>query len=255
MISVVILGAGNVATHLFKAFKKTENISVIQWYNRSLDTINPYKNKVEITNNLNELKPADVYILAVSDDVVGELSSKLPFENRLVVHTSGSVGIHDLDKKHKRGVLYPLQTFSKNAVIDFANVPICIETIDKEDYHVLKELAKSLGSPTKRVNSNQRRVLHLAAVFVNNFTNQLYRIGHEITESEGAEFDFLKPLILETANKVQELSPYMAQTGPAKRNDQKTIKKHLNLLENEHHKEIYELLTKSIQHTHGRKKL
>ena len=112
-----------------------------------------------------------------------------------------------------------------------------------------------MGSPTKRVNSNQRRVLHLAAVFVNNFTNQLYRIGHEITESEGAEFDLLKPLILETANKVQELSPYMAQTGPAKRNDQKTIKKHLNLLESEHYKKIYELLTKSIQNTHGRKKL
>ncbi|WP_370476512.1 Rossmann-like and DUF2520 domain-containing protein [Tamlana flava] len=255
MISVVILGAGNVATHLFKAFQKTENVSVVQWYNRSLDAINPYKNDVEITSNLSQLKSADVYILAVSDDVVGELSSKLPFENRLVVHTSGSVGIHDLDKKHKRGVLYPLQSFSKTAEIDFANVPICIETIDKEDYHVLKELAKSLGSQTKRVNSNQRRVLHLAAVFVNNFTNQLYRIGHEITESESAEFDLLKPLILETANKVQELSPYMAQTGPAKRNDQKTIKRHLTLLEKGHHKEVYELLTKSIQHTHGRKKL
>ena len=255
MISVVILGAGNVATHLFKAFNKAENVSVIQWYNRSLDTINQYKNKVDITNDLNNLKDANVYVLAVSDDVIEELSSKLPFKNKLVIHTSGSVSVYDIDKKHKRGVLYPLQTFSKNAKVDFANVPICIETIDKKSYPLLKELAISVGSPTKRVNSDQRRVLHLAAVFVNNFTNQLYRIGHEITESEGAEFDLLKPLILETAKKVQEISPYMAQTGPAKRNDKKTIKKHLKILENEHHKDIYKLLTTSIQLTHGRKKL
>jgi predicted short-subunit dehydrogenase-like oxidoreductase (DUF2520 family) len=152
-------------------------------------------------------------------------------------------------------VLYPLQSLSKNAEVDFANVPICIETIDKKSYPVLKQLAVSLGSPTKRINSDQRRVLHLAAVFVNNFTNQLYRIAHEITESKGAEFDLLKPLILETAKKVQDMSPFKAQTGPAKRNDKKTIKKHLKLLENEQHKAIYKLLTESIIETHGRKKL
>jgi len=255
MISVVILGAGNVATHLFKGFSKTNEVSVVQWYNRSLSAIQSYENKVDVTDDLNTLKDADVYILAVSDDVIGELSSKLPFKNKLVVHTSGSVSVYDIDKKHKRGVLYPLQSFSKNAEMDFANVPICIETIDKACFPILKELSLSLGSPIKRINSDQRRVLHLAAVFVNNFTNQLYRIGHEITESEGAEFDLLKPLILETAKKVQEMSPFKAQTGPAKRNDKKTIKKHLKTLESQHHKDIYELLTKSIIHTHGRKKL
>ncbi|UKM63717.1 DUF2520 domain-containing protein [Flavobacteriaceae bacterium GSB9] len=255
MISVVLVGAGNVATHLFKGLKKTENISVVQWFNRNLDRLTPYKIEVDITNNLDDLKAADVYILAVSDDAISELSSQLPFENRLVVHTSGCANVHELDKKHKRGVLYPLQTFSKDAEMDFANVPICIETIDKKSYPLLKKLAQSLGSPIKRINSNQRRVLHLAAVYVNNFTNQLYRIGHEITESEGAEFDMLKPLILETAKKVQDMSPYVAQTGPAKRNDQKTINSHLKLLNNHHHKAIYELLTTSIQHTHGRKKL
>ncbi|MDA9069333.1 DUF2520 domain-containing protein [Arenitalea sp.] len=255
MISVVILGAGNVATHLFKGFSKTSEVSVVQWYNRSLSAIQSYENVVDITDDLNTLKDADVYILAVSDDVIGELSSKLPFKNKLVVHTSGSVSVYDIDKKHKRGVLYPLQSFSKNAEMDFANVPICIETINKACFPILKELSLSLGSPIKRINSDQRRVLHLAAVFVNNFTNQLYRIGHEITESEGAEFDLLKPLILETAKKVQEMSPFKAQTGPAKRNDKKTIKKHLKTLESQHHKDIYELLTKSIIHTHGRKKL
>lgn len=255
MISVVILGAGNVGTHLFKGFSKTDKVSVIQWYNRSLSTIQSYQNSVEITDDLKALKDADVYIIAVSDDVISSVSSKLPFEDRLVVHTSGSASVYDIDMKHKRGVFYPLQSFSKHAEMDFANVPICYETINRDCYPILKKLSASLGSPTKRINSDQRRVLHLAAVFVNNFTNQLYRIGHEITESEGAEFDLLKPLILETARKVQDMSPFKAQTGPAKRNDKKTIKKQLNQLEGKHHKAIYELLTDSIKHTHGRKKL
>ncbi len=255
MISVVILGSGNVATHLYKAFSKADGITVSQWYSRTFSNIASYKKEVDVTDDLSLIKEADVYILAVSDDAIAELSSLLPFEDRLVVHTSGSVNVYDIDKKHKRGVFYPLQTFSKDASLDFSNVPICIETIDKHSYPVIKNLAQAIGSPNKKVNGDQRRVLHLAAVFVNNFTNQLYRIGHEITESEGAEFDLLKPLILETAKKVLDLSPYKAQTGPAKRHDKKTIRKHLKALENKHHKAIYELLTTSIQHTHGRKKL
>ena len=255
MISIVILGAGNVATHLYKAFLKTKQASVIQWYNRNLEALKAYKNDVAITDDLSQLKAADLYILAVSDDAIKTVAAKLPFENRLVVHTSGSVGVYDIDQKHKRGVFYPLQTFSKTAEIDFANVPICIEALQSDDYHLLKNLAIAIGSPTKKVNTDQRKVLHLAAVFVNNFTNQLYRIAHEITESEGAEFDLLKPLILETAKKVQDLSPYTAQTGPAKRNDKKTLNKHLKLLKNPHHKDIYNLLTTAIQRTHGRKKL
>ena len=254
MISVVILGAGNVATHLFKAFSKANNITVSQWYNRSLNTINSYRNEVKIIDDLSLLKEADVYIIAVSDDAIVELSEQLPFENRLVIHTSGSVSVYDIDKKQKRGVFYPLQTFSKDAEMDFANVPICIETIGGgKHYDLLKNLALSIGSPTKKVNSDQRRVLHLAAVFVNNFTNQLYRIGHEITESKSVDFNILKPLIKETANKIELLSPYMAQTGPAKRDDKKTIKKHLKTLDKDIHKEIYELLTKSIKLTHGKK--
>ena len=165
MISVVILGAGNVATHLFKGFSKTSEVSVVQWYNRSLSAIQAYGNVVDVTDDLSTLKDADVYILAVSDDVISDLSSKLPFENKLVVHTSGSASVYDIDMKHKRGVLYPLQSISKDADIDFANVPICIETIDKACFPILKKLTLSLGSPIKRINSDQRRVLHLAAVF------------------------------------------------------------------------------------------
>ena len=255
MISVVLLGAGNVATHLYKAFIKSKDVSVSQWYNRNLEPIQTYKNEVEVIDDINKLKKADVYIIAVSDDAISNLSSQLPFENRLVVHTSGSVGIYELDKKNERGVFYPLQTFSKDAEVDFKQVPICIEVIKKNNLKTLKSLSEALGSESHKVNTEQRKALHLAAVFVNNFTNQLYRIAHEITESKGVEFNILKPLILETAKKVQDLSPYMAQTGPAKRNDKKTIRKHLKLLGNQHHKDIYELLTTSIQKTHGRKKL
>ncbi|MBA6152442.1 Rossmann-like and DUF2520 domain-containing protein [Gelidibacter maritimus] len=250
MISVVILGAGNVATHLFNAFYNANDITVSQWFNRNISHLSSYKNKVAITDNLSELKEADLYIIAVSDDAIANLSSQLTFENRLVVHTSGTVNIHDLDKKNRRGVFYPLQTFSKTAELNFADVPICIEAIDKSDRRILKGLAKAVGSNSHKVNTNQRKALHLAAVFVNNFTNQLYRVAHEITEAEGVEFDILKPLILETAKKVQILSPYMAQTGPAKRNDKKTLKKHIDLLKDEQHQAIYELLTASIQKTH-----
>lgn len=255
MISVVILGAGNVATHLFKAFDESDKIAVKQWFSRNLKSIESYKNQVEITDQLEQLKEADVYILAVSDDAVAPLSALLPFENRLVVHTSGAVNIHHLDKKNRRGVFYPLQSFSKASEVDFANVPLCIEALEKSDLNLLKSMAEAIGSTSHKVNTKQRAALHLAAVFVNNFTNQLYRVAHEITENEGVEFDILKPLIVETAKKIETLSPYKAQTGPAKRNDKKTIKKHIKLLENDQHKAIYELLTASIQNTHGRKKL
>jgi len=251
MISVVLLGAGNVATHLYRAFSQSENITITQWYNRSIKAISSYANTIYVTDTFETLKPADIYIIAMSDDVIAPLSKQLPFTDRFVVHTSGSVGLHDLDKKNVRGVLYPLQTFSKDAELDFANVPFCIESEDKQKLDLLKTIAKSVGSPVYKINTEQRRILHLSAVFVNNFTNQLYRIAHEISDAKSINFDILKPLILETAKKVQEQSPYMAQTGPAKRNDKKTIKRHLKGIENQDHKVIYELLTKSIQKTHG----
>ncbi len=250
MISVVLLGAGNVASHLYKAFYKAEGVRVTQWYNRSIKPIQNYSKHVSITDDISKLAEADIYVLAVSDDAIASLSKALPFENKLVIHTSGSTSPYDIDKKNRRGVFYPLQTFSKSKPVDFSTIPICLETLVKKDYARVKSLAKTITHKTHRINSEQRQALHLAAVFVNNFTNQLYRVAHEITESQGAEFNILKPLITETANKVQELSPYLAQTGPALRNDKKTIKRHLKQLENEEHKAIYELLTQSIKKTH-----
>ena len=252
MIQIVIIGAGNVGHHLFEAMVSSTDLKVIQWYNRDLKKIKPYQTKISITDNIEDISDADIYILAVSDDSISSLSSKLNFENRLVVHTSGSVSIHDLDKKHRRGVLYPLQSFTKGKSISFDEVPFCAETIEKDDLQILKNIAEALGSPFYKINADQRKSLHLSAVFVNNFTNQLYRIAHEISDARSINFDILKPLINETANKVQDMSPYSAQTGPALRRDKKTIKKHLKLLEGSPHKEIYEMLTVSIKKTHGR---
>ena len=158
--------------------------------------------------------------------------------------------MHDLDKKNKISVFYPLQTFSKEADIDITEVPICIEVYQKENRQILKDLAKAIGCKPHKISTEQRQSIHLAAVYVNNFTNQLYRIGHEICESNNIEFDIMKPLILETAKKIQTMSPYVAQTGPAKRNDKKTIKRHLKQIESDEHKAIYELLTASIKKTH-----
>ena len=188
----------------------------------------------------------------MSDSAIENLSNDLQFKNRLVVHTSGSVPMRNLNKKNRRRVFYPLQSFSKETEISFINVPICIEANDKKDRQKLEMVANAIGSPKYFIQSDQRKILHLAAVFVNNFTNQLYRISHELTDNKNINFDILKPLIAETSKKVQKLSPYKSQTGPAKRGDKKTIKQHCKLLEDyPTYKKIYELLTHSIQKTHG----
>ena len=256
MISVVILGAGNVGTHLVKAVQSAKNLNLVQWYCRDPKAIQCPVKSIELCHDVKNLKMADVYVIAVSDKAVSELSKQLPFENRLVVHTSGSVALKLLDMKHRRGVFYPLQTFSVNSELDFSEVPFCIETMEKEDTKLLKTLATSMGSPFYMINTEQRQALHLSAVFVNNFTNQLYRIAHELTDFKAINFDVLKPLILETAKKIQHTSPYNAQTGPAKRNDQVIINHHLRTLESHPaYQSLYEQLTNSIKNTHGYKKL
>ena len=157
MITVVLLGAGNVATHLYKAFKSSNTVSIVQWYNRSYSAISSYANETETIDDLSKLKKADLYILAVSDDSISKLSKALPFENRLVAHTSGSVSIHELDKKNQRAVFYPLQTFSKDADLDFSESPICIEVTEKQNLQFMKELASSVGCTSYRITTEQRQ--------------------------------------------------------------------------------------------------
>ena len=171
-----------------------------------------------------------------------------PFQNRFVVHTSGTASLETLDPKNKRGVFYPLQTFSKNKEIDFSEIPFCLETENESDYALLEAVAKSISNSVFSINSEQRKALHVSAVFVNNFTNHLYQIGQEICEEHQVPFEILKPLIQETAKKINILNPIDAQTGPAKRNDSSTIETHLEYLTSENQKNIYKLLTQSIQH-------
>lgn len=228
MISVVLIGTGNVGTHLYNAFSNIDAIAVTQISSRTLD----------------EVPDADVAIIAVSDDAIPEVSSKI--KNGLVVHTSGSVALNKLENKTRKGIFYMLQTFSKDKKVDFSKIPFCLEAENEKDYALLETLAKSIGEKIYSVNSEQRKIVHVAAVFVNNFTNHMYKIGNNICEKNKVPFEILKPLIQETALKINHLSPEKAQTGPAVRQDKETIKNHLNLLDKSQQK-IYKIITKSIQ--------
>jgi len=247
MIQVVIIGSGNVAHHLIEAFAKSATVEVIQVFARQKESVTAQFDFNQIIDNFNELKEADLYIIAVTDDAITKVSAQIPFKNGLVAHTSGSVSINSLDDKNRKGIFYPLQTFTKNKAIDFSQIPICIESENETDFELLKNVAQSISANVHKINSQQRKALHVSAVFVNNFVNYLYQIGNEICTENNVSFDILKPLILETANKVMSLSPKEAQTGPAKRNDSQTIKAHLDFLSNEDHTTIYKILTQSIQ--------
>jgi predicted short-subunit dehydrogenase-like oxidoreductase (DUF2520 family) len=244
MIKVILLGSGNVATHLFQAFSKANGVEVVQVFSRTISKDFP---ETLQTSDYKEIKAADVYIICVSDSAISSVSSQLSFENRLVVHTSGSSDLNLLDSKNNKGVFYPLQTFTKNKAVDFSEIPICLETETDSDFKLLEKIAKSISKNVYVISSEQRKALHVSAVFVCNFTNHLYTIGNTICEENNIPFEILQPLIEETAKKIKSLSPSESQTGPAVRNDQKTIEKHIDFLTNENQKEIYKILTKSIQ--------
>ncbi len=247
MTKVSIIGSGNVAHHLIQAFQSNSEIELVQAGARNKERITHLLDLNRITSDYNQLQVADVYIIAVADDAIAEVSAQLPFENRLVVHTSGTVALSALATKNRRGVFYPLQTFSKDKAVDFTTIPICLETENKEDLQTLNQLANAISNAVYEINSEQRKALHVAAVFVNNFVNHLYQIGHEICENNQIPFEILKPLIQETANKIMTLSPKEAQTGPAKRNDLTTIEAHQQFLTDATQSKIYTLLTQSIQ--------
>lgn len=245
MIKVVIIGSGNVAVHLVEAFFNAENIDLVQVYARNLLSIKYLQTKVAITDDLSQLKEAEVYILAISDNAIEKVSSKLKNIKSLVVHTSGATSIEKLQNLGKKGVFYMLQTFSKNTEVDFSTIPFCIEAEGEKDLKTLEFLAKSIGKKCYHINSEQRQQLHVSAVFVNNFTNHLYQMANDICKRNDIPFEILHPLILETATKVMETSPFEAQTGPARRNDTKTIQNHLKLL-NKKQQKLYKLFTKLI---------
>ena len=254
MTEIVLLGSGNVATHLFKAFSAAEECHIKQVYNHSKGTLSFFRNKTEVTTEISDLAPADVYLLALKDDVIPEIAAKLPAKNALLVHTSGSVAMDALTDCPRRGVFYPLQTFSKDNDLDYSEIPFCLEANNPQDLALLKQLAATISEKSYEISSAERKELHLSAVFVCNFVNHLYTVGEQICQKSGIPFEILKPLIKETACKVQQDAPAKVQTGPAIRNDRSTIDAHLKLLDSsEENRDVYKLLTSAIQTFHGKK--
>ena len=185
MITVSVIGSGNVAQHLIKVFSKTTGIELIQAFARQPESLLPILPSEKITNDYQTLQKADVYIIAVTDNAIAEVSEQLPFENQLVVHTSGTSDITILNDKNRKGVFYPLQTFSKNKAVDFSAVPLCLETEHEADFTTLELLGNAISEKVYSISSEQRRSLHVAAVFVCNFVNHLYQIGDEIHLNSG----------------------------------------------------------------------
>lgn len=243
MIEVVLIGSGNVATHLYNAFLNASDVKVIQVFARTQTLAIPLELQ---TSNWEDLKEASIYIISVSDDAIEKVASQIPYKNKLVVHTSGTTSINVLPFA-KRGVFYPLQTFSKDKSIDFSIIPVCVEASNEKERLLLFQLASYISSKVYTVSSEQRKALHVAAVFVCNFTNHLYQIGASICETNKVSFEVLIPLIAETAKKIEYLTPKQAQTGPALRGDIKTIESHLNFLSHSEYKEVYQIITQSIQ--------
>lgn len=246
MFSIVILGSGNVASHLIAAFQKSDLILIKQVFARNPLVTIPNFPQEKIIHSIDQLEVADLYIISVTDTAIVELANQIPFDHAFVVHTSGSMPMTVLPSKHRKGVFYPLQTFTKNKEVDFKEIPICLEAENERDLLLLKTVAEKISSKVYTINSEQRKAMHVAAVFVCNFVNHLYQLGHEVCNEHNIPFEILHPLIAETANKIQYLPPEDAQTGPAKRNDTITINSHLNFLTYTNKKEIYKILTKSI---------
>lgn len=247
---ITLVGSGNVATHLAAALKNAGH-QLIQVWSRNLQhaALLAYHVKAEPIDQLSEISAeTDLIIISVKDDAVETVASFINLKNVLVAHTCGAVSMQVLQKYFDHcGVFYPLQTFSKTRELDFAAVPLCIESTDKNSMEILLDLGKTISKNVNIVNSDQRKTLHVAAAFASNFPNYLYQIAADLLEDEQLNLNLLKPLILETALKVQTFVPSKVQTGPAIRGDVQTMNAHLYLLQ-QHPKlqEIYRLLSQGI---------
>ena len=251
-----IVGAGNVASHLAAALKKN-GFSVEQVMNRTEKTGRALADSVGATfsNNMADVDNSlDCLILAVPDRAIREVSERLDGFNGIVLHTSGSVSIDVFDNiKPPYGVLYPLQTFTSGREVDFSRIPVFVEGSGKTVYEKVEEMAGRLTDKVFSMDSNKRAHLHLAAVFACNFSNFLLAKSYDILNNEGIDKEVLNELIKETTSKALDLGPENAQTGPAVRGDDATIKKHLDLLScYPELKQIYQFLSRSIQDYYSR---
>ena len=245
-MNIILLGSGNVATHLGKAFKSV-NHKILQVWSRNFEHALVLAEELgaAYTSDISSVLPdADLYVVSVSDDHIADVVRSFPHSDKILVHTSGST---EMDIRGISGVFYPLQTFSKHAKVDFDRIPIAVEAIDQGIESCLFALAQSIGSKPFILNSEQRKALHVAAVFACNFTNHLYNVANGILQNQKLSFDLIRPLIDETARKVQNRLPSEVQTGPAIRNDQKILDKHLHFLQGDQTlADLYDKLSQSI---------
>ena len=248
-MDIVIIGSGNVATHLAKALYAAKH-SIRQIYSRNVDNAKVLADVVEAEPvcAVQQIDTgADLYFISVKDDVIPELVSHMPDVNGIVVHTAGSVSMTVLSRFKNHGVFYPFQTFTKETEVDFSAIPVLVESNSESNTTTLLNTGKQLSNKVMKAGSEQRRDLHIAAVYACNFVNYMYHLADDVLKKSNLSFELLHPLILETATKVQKASPAKAQTGPAARKDYQVIEKHLETLkaDAELH-DVYNMLTNNI---------
>ncbi len=252
--SIVLAGTGNVAFHLGHALHNAGH-TISQIYGRNEKRSHELASlfKTSFTVNSEEISnDADVYILAVNDEAIDKVKVFIPVDDSLVIHTSGSTNVESLTERFRNsGVLYPLQSLSKDVPVDFGSIPLLIEGSNDHSLKMIKNIADGISGRVENVSSDQRLRIHLAAVFACNFTNHFFTIAFELLEEKGLSPDLLKPLISETFRKIETNMPSRVQTGPAVRGDSVTIEKHLRELEGYfNYQNLYTFVSESILKKH-----
>lgn len=244
-MQIVIIGSGNVAYHMAKAFVQN-NIPLAQIFGRNETELQKISEELNISYSTKSLVDSDLYIICVSDHSVEDVSKLIQKKDALVVHTSGSLPMEALKGEYRKASFYPLQTFSKSKELDYSNIPFFIETENEEDKKTLFELASKISKNVMESTHEKRKYIHLTAVFACNFVNHLFSRAKEISDSQEIPFDYFLPLIDETVQKIYKIEPKAAQTGPAVRNDKRILELHEQLLQDES-LEIYKTMNHSIQ--------
>lgn len=248
--SVSLIGAGRVATSLGHALS-ANGVKVNEIYSRSLAQAKKLADSLSgtiATDSLDFSKSkSQILIIAISDDAIGQVSKNITFpEDIIIAHTSGTVSL-DILQYARSGIFYPLQTFTENKKVDFRHVPILVDGKDDLMTNELMELGRVLSNDVQVTTESERQKLHLAAVFASNFTNRMLAAAEDILKDTSVDLKTLKPLVLESIQNAFDSTPDQALTGPAKRGDTKTIKKHMELLqENQELRSLYEAITKMI---------
>lgn len=245
-MKIVIIGSGNVAYHLAKAFTQNQ-IPIVQIFGRNEKSLKEISLETNIPYSTEVLEEADLYIISVKDDAIAEVSGMIKNKNALVAHTSGSTSKSVLEGNYRKASFYPLQTFSKSKAIEYSEIPFFIDSDKEEDKKTLFTLAQKISKKVMLVDDEKRKYIHLTAVFACNFVNHLFAQAQEITDGQKIPFEYFLPLIKETVDKINYLSPKEAQTGPAIRNDKKILKLHEELIDNEEQKQIYKVFNHSIK--------